>query len=289
MTEKGRKSKKIKEKLLHKYRLVILNEATFEEKISFKLNRLNVFVFGVTSAIILIGMTALFISFTPLKEYIPGYSSSRLKNESAKLIYQTDSLLNALKYTNRYLENIKLVLRGELENSIVNRDSLLAQFKIDPAKVDLTPTIQDAALRAEVQLEDKYNLFERDERRKNLMLFSPLTGIISNNAALNTESSGVTIYAPTQTPVKAIANGVVIFSEWTVHSNHVTIIEHEGGLLSVYKQNGSLAKNKGTVVSSGEVIAYLGASSLDSGAAHLYFEIWDNGKPVNPSNFIDFN
>jgi len=289
MTEKGGKRNRIREKLLHKYRLVILNEATFEEKISFKLNRLNVFVFGATSMIVLIGITVLLISFTPLKEYIPGYSSSRLKNESAKLIYQTDSLLTALQYTNRYLKNIKIVLRGELENSTINSDSLLAQFKIDPSKVDLTPTIQDAALREEVLLEDKYNIFERDERKKNLMLFPPITGILSDNVALNMENGGVTIYAPTKTPVKAVANGVVVFSEWTVNSNHVIIIEHEGDLLSVYKQNGSLAKNKGAVVSSGEVIAYLGTSSPDTGAAHLYFEIWDNGKAVNPKNFIDFN
>ncbi|NNC61783.1 MAG: M23 family peptidase, partial [Eudoraea sp.] len=120
MEKKGKKRKEIKRKLLHKYRLVILNESTFEEKISFKLSRLNVFITGTLFIIVLIGLTTLLIAFTPLREYIPGYSSTRLKKQATELTYKTDSLVNVLSYTNRYLENIRMVLRGDVENNEMN-------------------------------------------------------------------------------------------------------------------------------------------------------------------------
>ena len=160
MAKKVKKRKEIKKKLLHKYRLVILNESTFEEKISFKLSRLNVFVTGSLCIIGLIGLTTLLIAFTPLREYIPGYSSTKLKKQATDLTYETDSLVRVLNSTNRYLNNIRLVLKGDIENNEINRDSLLEQFKLDPSTVDLTPIKQDSLLRAEVALEDKYNLFE---------------------------------------------------------------------------------------------------------------------------------
>jgi type IV secretory pathway component VirB8 len=85
MKEKEKGAKRFKRKLLHKYRLVILNEETFEERFSFKLNRLNVFVFSTLFAFFLIVATTVIIAFTPLREYIPGYSSIALKKESHPL------------------------------------------------------------------------------------------------------------------------------------------------------------------------------------------------------------
>ena len=97
MAEKEKRSKKIKKKLLHKYRLVVLNEDTFEERFSFKLNRLNVFVFSTIFALLLIVATTVLIAFTPLREYIPGYSSTRLKKKATDLAYKTDSLQQELE------------------------------------------------------------------------------------------------------------------------------------------------------------------------------------------------
>ena len=134
MASKKKKRREIKRKLLHKYRLVILNENTFEEKISFKLNRLNVFVTGTLLMIILIGFTTLLIAFTPLREYIPGYSSTQLKRQATALTYKTDSLVTVLNYTNKYLDNVRLVLRGEIENNESNRDSLFERYKLDPSQ-----------------------------------------------------------------------------------------------------------------------------------------------------------
>jgi len=288
MAKKVKKRKEIKQKLLHKYRLVILNESTFEEKISFKLSRMNVFVTGSLFIIGLIGFTILLIAFTPLREYIPGYSSTKLKRQATELTYKTDSLVATLNYTNRYLDNIRKVLRGDIENNEINRDSLFDQYTLDPSTIDLTPIKEDSLLRAQVTLEDKYNLFERNINNSGQVLFSPLSGTISQEFDTENEHFAVDIVAPTDSPIKAVANGTVIFAEWTAETGYVIILEHMDGLISVYKHNGSLNKGQGDVVRSGEVIASVGNTGELTTGPHLHFELWSNGSPIDPLNFIDF-
>ena len=288
MAKKVKKRKEIKKKLLHKYRLVILNESTFEEKISFKLSRLNVFVTGSLCIIGLIGLTTLLIAFTPLREYIPGYSSTKLKKQATDLTYETDSLVRVLNNTNRYLDNIRMVLSGDIENNEVNRDSLREQFKLDPSTIDLTPIRQDSLLRAEVALEDKYNLFERNTSTSEIALFPPISGTVSQNYDAQKKHYAVDVVASRETPVKAAANGIVIFAEWTADTGHVIILEHRDGYISVYKHNGSLNKAQGDIVRAGEVIASVGNTGEFTTGPHLHFELWDKGTPINPLDFIDF-
>lgn len=290
MARDKKKRKEIKRKLLHKYRLVILNESTFEEKISFKLSRLNVFVTGTLFIIALIGVTTLIIAFTPLREYIPGYSSTRLKRQATELTYKTDSLVTVLNYTNRYLDNVRLVLRGDIENNEVNRDSLFEKYKLDPSTVDLTPIREDLLLREEVELEDKYNLFERDAENVGTLLFSPVSGTLSQRYDPENRHYAVDVVAPKDTPIKSIADGTVLFSEWTAETGYVIIIEHQdNNLTSVYKHNGSLSKTQGDLVKAGEIIASIGNTGELTTGPHLHFELWRKGKPVNPFNYIDFN
>ncbi|SNY95016.1 M23 family metallopeptidase [Flagellimonas pacifica] len=288
MAKDRKKRKEIKRKLLHKYRLVILNENTFEEKISFKLSRLNVFVTGTLFIIALIGLTTLLIAFTPLREYIPGYSSTRLKRQATELTYKTDSLVTVLNYTNRYLDNVRLVLRGDIENNEVNRDSLFEKYKLDPSTVDLTPIREDLLLREEVELEDKYNLFERNVENVGALLFSPCSGTLSQTFDPKTKHFAVDVVAPKDSPVKSIADGTVLFAEWTSATGYVIIIKHQDDLTSVYKHNGSLSKSQGELVKAGEVIASIGNTGELTTGPHLHFELWKNGKPVNPLNYIDF-
>jgi len=289
MAKKGKKRKEIKRKLLHKYRLVILNESTFEEKISFKLSRLNVFVTGSIFIIILIGLTTLLIAFSPLREYIPGYSSTKLKRQATELTYKTDSLVTVLNYTNKYLNNVRLVLRGELENNEASRDSLFEKYKLDPNTIDLTPIREDLALREEVELEDKYNLFEKDNQSNGVILFPPLNGTISQAYDMDQKHFAVDVVAVIDSPIKSVADGTVIFSEWTSDTGNVVIIEHSDNLLSAYKHCGSLNKSQGDLVRAGEVIASVGNTGELTTGPHLHFELWSDGKPLNPENYIDFN
>ena len=172
MTDKKKKPKKIKRKLLDKYRLMILNENTFEERLSFKLTRLNVFVMTSLMAIFFIALTYLLIAFTPLREYIPGYSSTALKKKATELSYKTDSLQHVIVMNDRYYESIKKVLTGDLDAVDFNKDSIIQAVKLEASEVDLSPIAEDSLLREKVDKEDKYNLFESATSATNFVLFS---------------------------------------------------------------------------------------------------------------------
>ncbi len=155
MSEKRLKRKKLHRKLFVKNRLVILNEDTFEEIFSFKLNLMNVFVVASLGAIFLISITTFIIAFTPLREFIPGYSSSQLKKDATELALKSDSLTAALKKNELYIQSIQKVLNGQLDYAKFNKDSILAASTDTIQKVDLSPSKEELELRAEVEKEDK--------------------------------------------------------------------------------------------------------------------------------------
>ncbi|CAM4084327.1 M23 family metallopeptidase [Gillisia limnaea] len=281
--------KKFATKLLHKYRLVILNEDTFEERLSFKLTRLNVFVVLTLSAIILIAGTTFLIAFTGLREYIPGYSSAKLKRQATELAYKTDSLQRVLMLNNQYYESVKRVLTGELDSTGLNRDSVVKRGKNDPSPINLNPSRADSLLRDQVAQEDKYNIFETAGSEMEFALFPPVKGSISEKYDIKTRHFAVDVVVPKNAPVKAVADGRVIFAEWSARTGYVMIIEHNYGLISVYKHNSSLAKEQGDFVRSGEVIAAAGSTGEYSTGPHLHFELWKEGNPVNPTDYIDFD
>ncbi|MFN4762056.1 M23 family metallopeptidase [Gillisia sp. Q332] len=282
-------NKKFATKLLHKYRLVILNEDTFEEKLSFKLTRLNVFVVVTLSAIILIAGTTFLIAFTGLREYIPGYSSATLKRQATELAYKTDSLQRVLMLNNQYYESVKRVLTGELDSTNLNRDSVIKRGINDPDLLNLNPSRADSLLRDQVAQEDKYNIFEEAGSEMEFALFPPVKGSISEKYNIKTRHFAVDVVVSKNAPVKAVADGRVIFAEWSASTGYVIIIEHNYGLISVYKHNSSLTKEQGDFVRSGEVIAAAGSTGEYSTGPHLHFELWKEGNPVNPTDYIDFD
>src|SRR5690606_8907849 len=167
-------------KLFTKNRLVILNEDSFEEIFSLKLNLMNVFVGLTLISIVMIALTTYIIAFTPLREYIPGYSSSKLKKDAIDNAIKSDSLQKALDENNIYLASIRKVLTGDIEHASLNRDSIIAAEHND-VNVDLTPKEAELKLREQVALEDKYNLFEKAQPKVNLVLFAPAKGHITEN------------------------------------------------------------------------------------------------------------
>ncbi|MGM0635822.1 MAG: M23 family metallopeptidase [Bacteroidota bacterium] len=289
MAKKKEKQRKHIQKLLHRYRLVILNEDTFEERISFKINRLNVILIVVFSSILLIVLTTGLIAFTPLREYIPGYSSTALRQKATKLSFQVDSLERVVEQNNNYLYSIKTVLRGEDEEADFNEeDSLMAVEKINPKDVNFTPSKEDSLLRQKVAEEDKYNLMEEAVIQADFTLYPPVKGIITERYDASEGHYAIDIATDADAPVKATADGTVIFSEWTVETGYVIILEHSFGLISVYKHNQSLLKKQGDLVKAGEVIALVGNTGELSSGTHLHFELWSDGYSVNPEDFITF-
>lgn len=287
MIKKEKRAKRIRRKLLHKYRLVILNEETFEERFSFKLNRLNVFVFSVLSALFLIITTTIIIAFTPLREYIPGYSSTALKRRATVLTYRTDSLQRIINVNEQYLESIKKVLTGDVKTVDFNKDSIIEVAKTDPS-VLIRTSRKDSLLRDRVAKEDKYNPLMVPEQQQ-YTLFAPVKGTITDPYNSETKHYAVDVVTVKDSPVKAVADGTVIFSEWTVQTGYVTILKHTNNLISVYKHMAMLTKGQGEMVKAGEVLGTVGNTGELTTGPHLHFELWRDGFPVNPTSFIDFD
>ena len=286
--EKKPLKQKLKRKLTHQYRLVMLNEETFEERFSLKLNRLNVFVLGGLFSIFLVVGTILLIAYTPLKEYIPGYASTKLRTQALKATLKADSISRELTSLKLFTQAIQPILTGNIEpdkidsiqletrNLIIN-DSLLKASK------------EDSIFREKIESQDRFPIVDTQNNLLENVFFAPLSGMVSQNFDSNSKHFAIDIVAKTGTPVKAVTDGTVIFSEWTTGTGYVIIVKHENDFVSVYKHNGTLLKGQGDFVKSGEVIATVGSTGELTTGPHLHFELWSGGYPVNPTTFIDFN
>ncbi len=289
MANKDKEKKKFTKKLLHKYRLVILNEDTFEERLTFKLSRLNVFVVVGLSALVLIVLTTLLIAYTPLREYVPGHSSAALRKQAITLVYKTDSLERVIDENTRYFKSIQQVLLGDsLPQKVLHKDTIKHVANMNSDTLNLAPSKADSILRATVAQKEKYNVFYPAKDLSNYKLFPPIQGRITNTFDRKTKHYGVDISTEEGLPVKATADGTVIFAEWTVQTGYVVIVQHRSGLVSVYKHNSSLTKEQGDRVKAGEVIAITGNTGKFTTGPHLHFELWRDGRPIDPTKFLDF-
>lgn len=167
MTQKRLERKKLLNQLFLKNRLVILNEDTFEEIFSFRLNLMNVFIVATLGAILLISFTTVIIAFTPLREFIPGYSSSKLKRDATELALKSDSLSLVLKNNEAYIQSIQKVLTGELEYAKFSKDSIMAITETSSSKIDLSPSKEELELRKQVQKEESHPNLPKRKGSKN--------------------------------------------------------------------------------------------------------------------------
>jgi len=288
MSAKRLKRQILKKRLFTKNRLVILNEDTFEELFSLKLNLMNVFVVLTSLSILMIAFTTYVIAFTPLREYIPGYASTKLKREATQNAIRSDSLRKVIDENTLYLASLKKVLTGDLDPAKLSRDSIEVPEQEDASKVNLNPSPADLKLRDEVALEDKYNLFEKAQPKVSMVLFAPVKGPITAEYSSKDKHFAVDIALAKDTPIKSIAAGTVILADWTPTNGNVMIVRHNDGIISVYKHAASLTKEQGDIVKSGEVLALAGSTGTQSTGVHLHFELWKDGYPINPTQFIDF-
>lgn len=280
-------------KLRNKYRLVISNEETYEEEFSFRISRLNAFVTIGTIAIILIILTTFLIAFTHLREYIPGYTDVTLRKRVVEMQRLTDSLEADFRQKSIYIQNIKNIIDGK---EITDDTTGQAIENENYQNIQYTRSTEDSLLRQSYDTETSYDLYYNDAeelsrstfQRRNYNFFNPLKGIITNEFDLASQHYGIDIVSKKNEAVKATFDGTVIFSGWTVETGYVISIQHQGKFISSYKHNSVLLKQQGNIVKAGEPIAIVGESGELSTGPHLHFELWYNGTPVNPRDYIAF-
>lgn len=294
-SEKAEKKKQNwKDRLKHKYRLVFMNDETLEERFTFRLSRLNVFIALGTLTILLIFLTTILIAFTPLREYIPGYSSVGLQKKLYELTLKTDSIEKALKRKNLYLQNLRDVINGKdlSENRPVIRDTVHKYGEIKMKRSEA-----DSLLRLDVESKAKYNLYKAESVENagsgrgpigGVLFFTPLKGVITNDFDPVKKHFGIDIVARQNEAIKSVLDGTVIFASWTLETGYVVAVQHSQNIISIYKHNSVILTKAGDYVNAGDPVAIIGETGEYSTGPHLHFELWYEGKPVNPKDYISF-
>ena len=279
-------------KLRNKYRAVLINESTYEERFSFRLSRINVILLS----LMLFTLHGLFvlglIVFTPLKEYIPGYSNQQVKFNAYRAITTADSLDHALRVRDAYIDNLRNVLSGKLP---ADSATLAVPLSHPPTAADLKPSVADSLLRNKVREAEAFSVHAEHGNGvldrlglPGLLFFPPMRGIVTSTFNSAEGHYGIDIVAKADEAVKACLDGTVIMASWTSDAGYVMQVQHGSDLVSVYKHNAVLLKKLGDHVKAGEAIAIVGNSGELTTGPHLHFELWSAGTAVDPQTYINF-
>ena len=275
-------------KLFNDYKVVVSSEDTFEEKFAFKASKINVFVLMLVYSVILISFTISIVFFTQLRELVPGYSSSDLLNRAIYLTQKTDSLERQIELNNKFYKSIEDVLSGKTDE-FIERENIPIDSSLNEKNLfSISPNSEDSILRNYVDSQDKFNLTKNELVIENKMFFSPIKGDITQTFNFEENHFAIDIAADIGTPVKSILDGKILFSEWSVDTGHVIIVDHGDNIVSVYKHNSKSLKEQNDFVQAGEVIAYSGNQGSLSSGPHLHFELWKNGTPIDPEPLLNF-
>lgn len=275
-----------------KFKIVILHPDTYEEKGGFNMSKMRLTIFMVMTVILIILGTAALIVFTPIRELIPGYTDVTLSRRVYELKRRTDSIENVVTQKEQYIENIRqIIFDGKLPD-----DSLAALIN---KGVKAAPTVndfkseKDSLFRLKFETESQNNLSEstsvnNNEEDDTPTLFPPFKGLITNYFNPDSGHFGIDMLSESDTVVKAIADGTVILSDLSVEKGYIIGIQHVGNIISIYKNNLSLLRHEGDVIHAGDTIAIIGVPDSISTGHHLHFELWGNGKALNPEDYISF-
>ena len=296
------KNSQVGDVIKHKHRFVVIDNDTFKEKFSFRLSGINLFVFTGVTVIVLIVLTAVLIAFTPLREYIPGYTDTEMIEQTYVNAEKIDSLERALANQEWVVTTMQALLRGE--DLGADADSVMADSASTLGVVAgvYRHSKEDSLLRLEVESEDsRYEV--KGERVPSAvtvaggadiqpsvtqLFFAPVKGNVVKPYSAAMRHYGVDIAAASGSPVNAAYSGTVVMAGFTAEDGHVIALQHPAGVITVYRNNSVLLKHQGDVVRAGEPIAFVGTGSTTELGPHLHLEVWVNGMPVNPEEYISF-
>jgi murein DD-endopeptidase MepM/ murein hydrolase activator NlpD len=292
-SEKRVKRRKIlMNKLKHKYRLVFFNDNTFEEVWHLRLSLFNVLAVVGAISLFLILLVIFLMAFTPLREFIPGYPNESMRHSIVTNALRLDSLEERLKKQDRYFANLNALISG---GEPVKFDNTSPDTSFKRGKnIKFTKSLNDSLLRKRIEEEEKFNFSlstssKAENSISSMHFFTPVKGLITDKYNSKQSHFGVDIVAQPNEVVKSTLDGTVIMATWTLETGYVIQIQHQNNIISVYKHNANLLKKVGNQVKAGDAIAILGNSGELTTGPHLHFELWYDGKPVNPEDYIIFN
>ncbi len=284
------KKGKIVQKLKNKYQLTIYNKETLEQALSFNLSRLNVFAYMSVFAFIIAIIVGLLFVYTPLNLLLPSQQNSKLSRQLVNHIYKLDSLENEILIRDRYFENVQNIMHGKQVNNF--ETSLDTSLRY--GNLEFSRSKHDSILRRQIEMEEQQSLSNvtgnasRNVSLKNLHFFTPVKGIVTSKFDIDEGHPAIDIVSEPNEPVLATLEGTVTIATWSLTTGYIIQVQHAHNLISIYKHNSSLLKKEGDHVSAGEPIAIIGNTGELSTGPHLHFELWHNGAPLNPEDYIAF-
>jgi len=287
MTKKS--DQPIFDKIRDKYRMIIYNDHTFEEVGFIRLSRLSLIALLSTSFILIVAGVFALIAYTGIRELIPGYPDGTMRRNIIMNAIRLDSLENEILIRDRYFKNLNALVSGrEPDDNLSGVDT-----SVEVGNIQFTTSLEDSVLRAQVEDEEQYNLLVVDKESSpsnlaSIHFFAPIKGMVTNSFNAGENHFGTDIVAGPNEVVKACLDGTVTLATWTVETGYVIQIQHDNNLVSIYKHNAELLKKTGSVVKAGDAIAIIGNSGELTTGPHLHFELWHNGTPVDPEQYIVF-
>lgn len=286
-----KKNVKLWDRLKYRYKIAIINDTTYEEKFGARLSMLHGIITLSVIGVIVTSFTIFLIAFTNLKEFIPGYPSGQLRKQIVANLIRTDSLEYELYKRDQYIHGLKQLF-GETSDPKAavsqQKESLTSSSSYDSIQFSLTEN--ESNFRSEIEEKERFNLSFGLKTQENeyYHFFPPVEGIVTRAYDEKARHYGTDIVAKQDAKVSSVLDGIVIFADWTVKTGYSIHVQHKNNLISIYKHNSVLLKQQGDYVRAGEVLALVGNTGEESSGAHLHFELWRAGNPLDPENFIKF-
>ncbi len=283
--------KTLSSRLSNKYLLIIRNEENFAEKTTISFNYARLLLLLAFLFIIVLGL-AIYAVTVALEQWLdPRHAQNVVNRQMIELTMRVDSLERETRNKNIYIENVRRIIAGEeieqpkeqhLESE--TNTSVLAGT-IQPIDSQFRASFEKSELSGVTAL--PITVSSSPYELKDLYLFKPINGYdVTQGFNPKIDHLGIDIVAKEDEPIHSVADGVVILSSWTLDGGYVIAIQHIGNLISIYKHNSELFKNVGNFVVAGEVIATIGNTGELTSGPHLHLELWHNGNPVNPAEYI---
>lgn len=285
---KERKRDKIKKLFQNPYRIVIFNDLNLHIIKQIRFNARTLVMALVFAVIFIIVGVTLLIAFTPLREYIPGYPTGKMRQMLIRNVLVVDSLELEIQRRDRYFKDFRSMLAGETPvDTAVRRTTIPKADQVQFKKYDHDSLFKDELAQEQINLGINSGSAARGGVA-GLLFFPPLNGMVTGKQDVSNGHFGVDVVGKLNARVSAAMDGTVIFAGWTIDTGYVIYIQHEQNLVTVYRHNAELLKIQGDKVRAGEAIAIMGNTGKETTGPHLHFEMWLNGVSINPEDYIKF-
>ncbi|MGM0648994.1 MAG: M23 family metallopeptidase [Bacteroidota bacterium] len=277
--------KKIRLWLGRKYRLVLLTHGSFEQKKRYNFSRLGFISLIAGMVILIVGITVTLIVVTPLKEYIPGHLNKEIRQASAENIRRLDSLAGEIEKRDQYLSNMKQVMLGEKP---FNPTLEMSEGLNDTTKIKSVSDNLNGGNALNIDKKLAVPKFISEQPKTDVIFFPPVKGLVTNSFDPVRDHYGTDIVTPDDEIVRAVLEGTIVSANWTMETGYTIQIQHKNNYLSTYRHLKNLLVKTGDQVNAGQSIGVYGNTGEISYGPHLHFELWNDGEPLDPEQYIDF-